>query len=130
MAWPISFTNKIKLIAEAFEKLWEIIEDNPVMYVVFIRRKDSNKKIFMAEKEEGVKVVRVFLSETDAQNYCKTQAEKSKAEIYVAPMRHDSIYNSVVFINGTGENIECLLTALDTDGNVYDIEVIWSANIN
>jgi hypothetical protein len=121
--------NRSRNLSDAIEKLWEILDSNPELFVVFIKKQDSDKKIFMAENEDDVKIVRVFISRDDADAYCLSKKNTTQY-IYVVRMTYEKIYTSIVLIHASGNKIECRLTALDTDGNLYDIEKLWTANVN
>jgi len=128
MVWPALLTNKIKQIVEATSSLWDILDNNTQVYAVFIK-KDDNKRIFLAEKEKNLKVVRIFLSEKDALRFCELKSI-GKNNLYVREMRYDTIYYSIIYIYANGTNIECRLTALDINDNIYDVEKVWSPITN
>lgn len=129
MAWQELLTNRLKLIIKAIEELWESLEKDPEMFVVFIKKDDINKKIFMAEKDKDKdnKIVRVFSSYSDADKYMKMK--NGKTPLYIGVMQYTSIYNSIKYIS-KNEGIECILTGIGTDGIVYDIEKIWQNEPN
>jgi hypothetical protein len=129
MEWQIFFKNRLSQIVETTIKIWEILSSNDVLYTVLIKKEQPNKKIFFAEKKGDLKIVRAFISKDDAQKYCSSNSNQ-KVTLLVYPMNHDTIYNSIAYIAETGESIECQLTALDSKGNVYNIETIWTKDIN
>ena len=129
-----SYMNRQESILSLIQGIWDALESNISLFVVLTRtQKDSSsyKRVLFAELHDEVKLIRAFVSYAEAERYCKQKEQEFQvSHLSVYSMEYNKLYASICHISAKGDSIECMLTALDVDGKVYDIEEIWNEKIN
>jgi hypothetical protein len=112
--------------------LWDLVNDNTQLYVAY----------FMSPSESGVcvenypkakkKILRVFLEQSTAEKYINT-SDKNPLGDKVGSVPFGLLCSKLQNIYSQEDpscDISCILTSMDRNGTLYEIDTLWTLHTN
>lgn len=118
--------NDIKTATEVFD----MIEDETILFIPLVNKNDGGENtpsIFMeaVDKDTDPNIIRAFIQKGDASAYAKI---KERSNIYIKSTRVKTVCAGLKNLVDKKEDFNAILvlSAIDVENNIIEIETLWT----